>query len=63
MVMVKIDPELLQRLAGLTRQERVVEFARSGYWYDALDLVAGADGETGVQRLMDSDDRKATPQD
>jgi hypothetical protein len=61
MVMVKTNPELLQRVAGLSQPERVVEFARSGYWYDALDLVAGADGETGVQRLIDSDDRKATP--
>jgi Domain of Unknown Function (DUF928) len=53
-IMVKPDPELSKRVAGLSLSERVVEFARSGYWYDALDLVAGADGERGVQRLMDS---------
>jgi hypothetical protein len=54
LVMVKPNPELFQRVAGLTRQERVAEFARSGYWYDALDLVAGTDGESGVQRLLES---------
>jgi hypothetical protein len=53
LVMVKPNPELLQRVAGLSREERVLEFARSGYWYDALELV-GEDGETGVQRLMES---------
>jgi hypothetical protein len=53
LVMVKPNPELLQRVAGLSKSERVVEFARSGYWYDALELV-GEDGEKGVQRLMES---------
>jgi hypothetical protein len=57
MVMVKTDPKLLQRVGGLTRQERIVEFARSGYWYDALDLLAGADGEAGVRQLLESIDR------
>jgi Domain of Unknown Function (DUF928) len=54
LVMVKPNPELVQRIAGLSQSERIVEFARSGYWYDALDLVAGTDGEIGVQRLMES---------
>jgi Domain of Unknown Function (DUF928) len=54
LVMVKPNPELLQRVAGLSQSERIVEFARSGYWYDVLDLVAGTDGEIGVQRLMES---------
>jgi hypothetical protein len=54
LIMVKPDPELSKRIGGLSQSERVVEFARSGYWYDALDLVAGAEGERGVQRLMDS---------
>jgi Domain of Unknown Function (DUF928) len=53
LVMVKPNPELLNRVAGLSKSERVVEFARSGYWYDALALV-GEDGEKGVQRLMES---------
>ncbi len=54
LVMVKPNPALVQRVVGLSRSEQVVEFARSGYWYDALDLVAGTDGEIGVQRLMES---------
>ncbi len=58
LVMVKPNPELLQRVAGLSKSERVVEFARSGYWYDALELVAGEEGEKGVQRLMESAGRK-----
>ena len=36
LVMVKPNPELLQR---------IVELARSGYWYDALDLVASTYGD------------------
>jgi Domain of Unknown Function (DUF928) len=60
LVMVKPNPELLQRVAGLSPSERAVEFARSGYWYDALDLVAGSDGESGVQRLMESAGWKAS---
>jgi hypothetical protein len=59
LVMVKPNPELLKRVAGLTHSERVAELARSGYWYDALDLVAGTDGEIGVQRLMESAGWKA----
>ena len=54
LIMVKPQPALLQRVAGLSRSEQVVEFARSGYWYDALDLVAATDGEIGVQKLMES---------
>ncbi|WP_310418440.1 DUF928 domain-containing protein [Chamaesiphon sp. OTE_8_metabat_110] len=54
LVMVTPQPALLQRVARLSRSEQVLEFARSGYWYDALDLVAGTDGEIGVQRLMES---------
>lgn len=45
LVMVKPNPELLQRIAGSTQSERIVELARSGYWYDALDLVASTDGD------------------
>ena len=45
LVMVKPNPELLQRIAGSTQPERIVELARSGYWYDALDLVASTDGD------------------
>ncbi len=58
--MVKPNPELLQRIAGSTQSERIVELARSGYWYDTLDLVASTDGEIGVQRLMESAGWKAT---
>ncbi|WP_373544422.1 DUF928 domain-containing protein [Chamaesiphon sp.] len=54
LVMVKPNPELLQRIADLAQSERIVELARSGYWYDALDLVASSDGGIGVQRLMES---------
>jgi hypothetical protein len=54
MVLAKPNPELLQRIAGLTPPERVAEFARSGYWYDALDLLAGIDGEAGARQLMQS---------
>ena len=54
LVMVKPHPALVQRVAGLAHSEQVLEFARSGYWYDALDLVAATDGESGVQRLMES---------
>lgn len=54
LVMVKPNPELLQRVAGLSPSARSVEFARAGYWYDALDLVATTDGEIGVQRLLES---------
>jgi Domain of Unknown Function (DUF928) len=61
LIMVKSNPELLQRVAGLSSSERVVEFARSGYWYDALDLVASIDGEIGVQRLLESAGGKPTP--
>jgi Domain of Unknown Function (DUF928) len=59
LVMVKPNPELLNRAAGLAHSERVAELARSGYWYDALDLVAGTDGEIGVRRLMESAGWKA----
>ena len=54
LVVVKPNPELLQRVAGLSPSARVIEFARSRYWYDALDLVASTEGESGVQRLMES---------
>jgi Domain of Unknown Function (DUF928) len=54
LVMVKPNPELLQRVSGLSTSERIVEFSRSGYWYDVLDLVAGGEGEVGVQRLMEA---------
>jgi hypothetical protein len=60
LVMVKPDPELLQRVAGLSPSDRSVEFARSGYWYDALDIVAQSEGESGVQRLMESAGWKAS---
>ena len=53
LVMLKPNP-VLERVASLAHSERVVEFARSGYWYDALDLVAGSEGEQGVQRLMEA---------
>jgi Domain of Unknown Function (DUF928) len=56
LVMVKTNPELVGQVAGLSPSVRVVEFARFGYWYDALDLVARTDGEVGVQRLMQSAD-------
>lgn len=59
LVMVKPNPELIQRVAGLSQSERIVEFARSGYWYDALELVAGTDGEIGVRRLLESVESKA----
>ena len=54
LVMVQPNPELLHRLAGRPKSEQVVEFARSGYWYDALELLADTDGEQGVQQLIES---------
>jgi hypothetical protein len=54
LVIVKPNPDLLRRVAGLAPSERIIDFARSGYWYDALDLAAGTDGKIGVQRLMES---------
>ncbi len=53
LIMVKPNNELLKRLASLSKQERVVEFMRSGYWYDALTLVA-PDGNAARQELMKS---------
>ena len=54
LVMVEPNPELLSRVAGRSKSEQIIEFARSGYWYDALELAAGTDGEQGVQRLIES---------
>jgi Domain of Unknown Function (DUF928) len=54
LVMVKPNPELTQRGASLSKFDRAVEYARSGYWYDALDLVAEIDGDRGVERLLES---------
>jgi Domain of Unknown Function (DUF928) len=53
LVMVKPNPELVERVAGLSKKERVAEFMRSGYWYDALALIA-PDGDGAVQQLMES---------
>jgi Domain of Unknown Function (DUF928) len=53
LVMVKPDDELLKRVADLSKKEQVVQFMRSGYWYDALALVA-PDGDGAVQQLMES---------
>lgn len=53
LVMVKPNLVLLERVAGLAHSERLLE-ARSGDWDDALDLVAGTEGEQGVQRLMEA---------
>ncbi len=53
LVMVKPNPELLERVAGLSKKGQVGEFMRSGYWYDALALIA-PDGDRAVQQLMES---------
>jgi Domain of Unknown Function (DUF928) len=53
LVIVKPDDELLKRVAALSKKEQVIEFMRSGYWYDALALVA-PDGDGAVQQLMES---------
>jgi Domain of Unknown Function (DUF928) len=54
LVMVKPNVQLLERVGKLPQPEQAAEFARSGYWYDALDLVAGTDAESGVKRMMES---------
>jgi Domain of Unknown Function (DUF928) len=54
LVMVKPNVQLLERVGKLPQPEQAAEFARWGYWYDALDLVAGTDGESGIKRLMES---------
>jgi hypothetical protein len=54
LVMVKPNVQLLERVGKLPQPEQAAEFARSGYWYDALDLVAGTDGESGIKRMMES---------
>jgi Domain of Unknown Function (DUF928) len=54
LVMVKPNPQLLERVGNLPQSSQAAEFARWGYWYDALDLVAGTDGESGIKRLMES---------
>jgi Domain of Unknown Function (DUF928) len=53
LVMVKPNNELLKRVVSLSKQEQVVEFMRSGYWYDALTLVA-PDGHAARQEFMKS---------
>jgi hypothetical protein len=60
LVMIRSNPELLQRLGGLSRGERVMEYARSGYWYDALALVMGTNDNVAKQQLMESVGLKAT---
>jgi Domain of Unknown Function (DUF928) len=54
LVMIRSNPKLLQRLGGLSRGERVMEYARSGYWYDALAIVMGTDEDLARQQLMES---------
>ncbi len=54
LVMIRSNPELLQRLGGLSRGERVMEYARSGYWYDALALVMGTNEDLARQQLLES---------
>jgi hypothetical protein len=59
LVMIRSNPELLQRLGGLSREERVMEYARSGYWYDALPIVMGSDDNVAKKQLMESVGLKA----
>jgi hypothetical protein len=59
LVMIRSNPELLQRLGGLSRGERVMKYARSGYWYDALAIVMGTDENIARQQLMESVGLKA----
>jgi hypothetical protein len=54
LVMIRSNPELLQRLGGLSRGERVMEYARSGYWYDALAIVMGTDDNVARQQSIES---------
>jgi Domain of Unknown Function (DUF928) len=54
LVMVKPNPDLTQRLSGSSKSDRAIAYARSGYWYDALDLVAEIDGDRGVESLLES---------
>ncbi len=61
LVMVKPNPELTHRLSGLSKSDRAVEYARSGYWYDALDLTAEIDGDRGVERLLESVMERSIP--
>jgi hypothetical protein len=59
LVMIRANPEFLQRLGGLSRGEQVMEYARSGYWYDALAIVMGSDDNVARQQLMESVGLKA----
>jgi Domain of Unknown Function (DUF928) len=59
LVMIRSNSELLQRLGGLSRGEQVMEYARSGYWYDALAIVMGTDDNVAKQQLMESAGLKA----
>jgi hypothetical protein len=54
LVMVKPNAGLTQQVATLSQLDRAAAYARSGYWYDALDLVAATQGEKGVQQLLQS---------
>ena len=54
LVMVKPNVQLLERVEKLPQLEQAAEFARWGYWYDALDLVAQTDAKSGVKQLMES---------
>jgi Domain of Unknown Function (DUF928) len=60
LVMIRSNPQLLQRLGGLSRGERVMEYARSGYWYDALAIVMGTDEDLARQQLLESVGLKTT---
>lgn len=54
LVIIRSNPKLLQRLGGLSRGERVIEYIRSGYWYDALAISIGTDDNVVQQQLMES---------
>jgi hypothetical protein len=62
LVMVKPNPQLANRVTGLSKIDRAAAYARSGYWYDALDLVSELQGERGVRQLLQSAEEGAIPQ-
>lgn len=52
LVMVKPDGDLRSRLGALPLAERVAAYGRSGYWYDALSLVAEASNSEQKTQLL-----------
>jgi Domain of Unknown Function (DUF928) len=52
LVMIKPNEGLDERVRNLVGEEQMAAFARLGYWYDALKLVAGPQDAAAQQRLL-----------